>query len=52
MEERKRFFILLENDGWLVMEKSILYPLTKSLGFMLKVTFTSSVDRPSSEECV
>ena len=33
------------------MEKNGLYPLTKSLGFMLKVIFTCSVDKPSSEEC-
>lgn len=34
------------------MEKNGLYPLTTSLEFMLKVIFTSSIDRPSSEEYV
>lgn len=45
-------FCLLESKEWLVMEKSDLYPLNKSLEFMLKVIVICSVDKPSSEECV
>ena len=46
------YFCLLESKEWLVMEKNDLYPLNKSLEFMLKVIFICSVDKPSSEECV
>lgn len=46
------YFCLLESKEWLVMEKNDLYPLNKSLEFMLKVIFICSVDKPSSEERV
>lgn len=46
------YFCLLESKEWLVMEKNDLYPLNKSLEFMLKVILICSVDKPSSEECV
>lgn len=53
MEEKTiLYFCLLEGKEWLVMEKNDLYPLNKSLEFMLKAIFTCSVDKPSSEECV
>lgn len=37
MEKIILHFCLLESKEWLVMEKNNLYPLNKSLEFMLKV---------------
>lgn len=47
---RREYFILfLESNKWIAMKKNGLHPFTKSLGSVLKVVFTSSIGRPSSE---